>query len=806
MNKKILQAAILSCLLAFAGQTFATEKALPTVAYQTQEFPDGRGGTHTIGLKFEYTYDSVGHITSVKRYRLEGTNYVLEQTQVMAFHKLPNGKFVQTKNEGTDAAGNHPWKTETTYDSKGMELSYKSEGSLHNNEGEYQGYGVQYWREAIVNGAGIRTGIKIWNETTKQLETSSDYTFDSKGRVAKTVETYEDRITTFTYTWGEGLNELLAVTMGDNKGDTIKLTNIVLVKNEEYFDPYLLDPINNLNLFGGSESTSDSYGINLSSNKQFVWEDYKLCEVLSDVDFSYGELPSTFVNTINATGWTSKLVITDMIEQTIVVTELPNGGWKEETSDSEGYTNSKLREFDAHGLITKHNSVSKENGEVTWENGVTYTRVYDAQNRLTQTTYINISDRYTDTVVETYTAWTTDDPTVSVDVTGVTLNNNVVSLTVGATERLVAIISPNNATNKSVSWTSSAPEVATVSTTGLITAVSVGTATITVVTVDGNFTASCEVMVVETGDTPLYHNDFYNADGLVLSRVTWGYYPAYGPSLLFETEGSNVVFPALPECGTNLEISITARYGDYLFLHTSPDGITYTNQGLFGGSSQIEIASKTMPDYTRYVKFVALVGTISDVYLMSVTVTGLISEDGCSDTIVIDCNTPIAEGRTGNLAWKLCPDGTLTISGKGELYLGGLSGSTPWNQYKDEITTLVIEEGVVSISDYAFRFHYNLTSVSLPSSLNAFNGTIFDNCTTLIAVQVASNNPNFTSENGVVFNADKTTLVYYPTGRQGAYTIPSTVNIIGTWAFYGCEGLTSVVIPESVTTIGSGAF
>ncbi|MDR1951252.1 MAG: Ig-like domain-containing protein, partial [Bacteroidales bacterium] len=128
----------------------------------------------------------------------------------------------------------------------------------------------------------------------------------------------------------------------------------------------------------------------------------------------------------------------------------------------------------------------------TWENGVTYTRVYDAQNRLTQTTYINISDRYPDTVVETYTMWSTDDPE---PVTGVTLNKNTLTLTVDDTERLTATVNPSNATNRSVTWASSNTAVATVNQSGLVTAVSEGTATITVTTVEGNFKANCVVTV-----------------------------------------------------------------------------------------------------------------------------------------------------------------------------------------------------------------------------------------------------------------------------------------------------------------------
>ena len=82
----------------------------------------------------------------------------------------------------------------------------------------------------------------------------------------------------------------------------------------------------------------------------------------------------------------------------------------------------------------------------------------------------------------------------TVSVTGVSLNKNSTSVSVGGEETLAATIAPSNATNKTVTWTSSNTNVATV-TSGLITGVSEGSATITVTTLDGGFTDQCTVTV-----------------------------------------------------------------------------------------------------------------------------------------------------------------------------------------------------------------------------------------------------------------------------------------------------------------------
>src|SRR5665648_571856 len=86
-----------------------------------------------------------------------------------------------------------------------------------------------------------------------------------------------------------------------------------------------------------------------------------------------------------------------------------------------------------------------------------------------------------------------------VAVTGVTLDQASMTLTVGeATGTLVATVAPATATKKKLTWSSSAPEVATV-VDGVVTPITEGTTTITVTTVDGGFTATCELTVVLAG-------------------------------------------------------------------------------------------------------------------------------------------------------------------------------------------------------------------------------------------------------------------------------------------------------------------
>lgn len=89
-----------------------------------------------------------------------------------------------------------------------------------------------------------------------------------------------------------------------------------------------------------------------------------------------------------------------------------------------------------------------------------------------------------------------------VQVTGVSLSQTTMDLTAGSTSQLTATVEPFNATNKNVTWSSSAPEVAAVDENGKVTALTAGSATITVTTADGSKTAVCTV-TVEGGSTPI---------------------------------------------------------------------------------------------------------------------------------------------------------------------------------------------------------------------------------------------------------------------------------------------------------------
>ncbi len=113
------------------------------------------------------------------------------------------------------------------------------------------------------------------------------------------------------------------------------------------------------------------------------------------------------------------------------------------------------------------------------------------------------------------------------------------------------------------------------------------------------------------------------------------------------------------------------------------------------------------------------------------------------------------------------------------------------------LASIAIPDGVTSIGSYAFDGCSSLTNIAIPASVTSTTGSTFSDCAGLLSIDVMAGNLHYTSVDGVLFNADKTSLIAYPGGTPGAYSIPDSVTgILSSSAFYNCRALTGITIPD----------
>ena len=177
--------------------------------------------------------------------------------------------------------------------------------------------------------------------------------------------------------------------------------------------------------------------------------------------------------------------------------------------------------------------------------------------------------------------------------------------------------------------------------------------------------------------------------------------------------------------------------------------------------------------------------------------TDPIPHDGNMGEHCAVCNAYInVTGTCGSsLTWLITQEGNLTISGVGLMDdYDSSENVAPWFAYRNSISSVTIDPGVVNIGEYAFYACLNIEQVDLGNVINSIGDGAFMDCTQLKSITIP--------DSCVVIN----NFTFSGCADLTEVTIPETVTQIGYQAFQNCSSLASVQLPTTVTTLGANAF
>lgn len=421
-----------------------------------------------------------------------------------------------------------------------------------------------------------------------------------------------------------------------------------------------------------------------------------------------------------------------------------------------------------------------------------------------------------------------NDYNVAVGETNLTISKSALSIAKGEKHRLKLTVKGKNATPI---WKTSKSSVATVDSSGLVTAKGIGKATISA-SANGK-TVKCAVTVV--------------SPSIKLSKNTLSMIKGKTYTLKPTVKGAS---SKVTWTSTDKKIATVTSDGTIKAIKPGKASITASANGLKAkcvvtvkdASIQLDKSSLSIEVGKKYTLKATVKGATSKVSwasskssIAAVNSSGVITAKKVGTTVITakangktaKCTVKVtpkkyrASGTYGSLKWVLDETGTLTISGKGKMPDARWDDDlkVPWNypnlydfhrKSKVKIKKVVIKEGVTSIGSLAF-FNCGFASkatISIPSTVTAINRGALDYAD-VQSISVSSGSKHFATKDGVLFNKKMTKLIYYPPQKtNNTYYVPKTVKEIGRFAFVNCEKLRKLYLPKALNKVGgeSDAF
>ena len=298
-------------------------------------------------------------------------------------------------------------------------------------------------------------------------------------------------------------------------------------------------------------------------------------------------------------------------------------------------------------------------------------------------------------------------------------------------------------------------------------------------------------------------------------------------------ESGNTKYDSRDNCNAIIETAINTLIAGCAYT-IIPNSVTAIGDYAFASCSGL--TSITIPNSVTTIgnyAFDYCSGLTSVTIGNSVTSIGQSAFEGCWGLTSV--TIPNSVTTIGFCAFESCWGLTSVTIGNSVTTIGGSAFSEC-----SGLTSVTIPNSVTTIGNSAFSYCSGLTSVTIPNSVTTIGNQAFDNCTSLTNIEIPNsvttigqyaffgtawynNQPNGAIYAGKVFYEYKgimdDTNIYIIEGTLGiadaalygctgltSITIPNSVTTIGRSAFEGCTGLASISIPNSVTTIGFSAF
>ncbi|MBO6067661.1 MAG: leucine-rich repeat protein [Bacteroidales bacterium] len=375
---------------------------------------------------------------------------------------------------------------------------------------------------------------------------------------------------------------------------------------------------------------------------------------------------------------------------------------------------------------------------------------------------------------------------VRIPVTGISLDLKEASIYVGETLTLVATVSPADATDKSVAWTSDDPKVATVDPKGVVTAVAPGTCTITAQS--GDFSAKCTVTCIQgskgfpEGEMPADNEIWYTtSDDKALTNVNnqgsatlksnqyntsrgYGVLQFSGPVKEFgqlvsdEEEGPRLTGILIPDCVETIANNMM-KFNDNITEFRIPASLKEVGSYCFSSWQKANLERFTGHH---------------------------VSEDG---RLVILDGVLYGFAAAGVSSYEI-PSGVVKLT-------EGVFARTP------ELKSIVLPAGLETIGDMCFLAS-GLESVTIPASVKEMAHYAFKECFELR--NLLGDSHFISADRKFLYDRDcawaPMSLTFFAGKDDSSYTIPEGIRHIENYSFEGCKKLRSLTVPESMENIG----